>query len=98
CYWLIEIRDSRWWTPPFAALGVNALAVYFLSTLLAIVLTRVRVPVGDASQPLQAVLFEGLFAPWAPAIAASLAWAVANVVLRLVRIWPFFRRGVRLGV
>src|SRR5215471_7646114 len=59
CYWLIEIRRSTWWTPPFAILGVNALAVFFLSTLLAILLARVRVPVdGGQLRSLQAVLFD----------------------------------------
>jgi predicted acyltransferase len=99
CYWLIEIAECRWWTPPFAALGVNALAVFFLSTLLAIALARVRIPAGGGStRPLQAVLFGALFAPWAPVAAASLAWALANVLLWLVLAWPLFRRGVRLGV
>jgi predicted acyltransferase len=99
CYWLIEIKGSRWWTAPLVALGVNALAVFFLSTLLAILLTRIRVPIGGASsRPLQAVLFEGFFVPWAPATAASLAWAVANVLLWLLLVWPLFRKGVRLSV
>jgi len=99
CYWLIEIRGWRWWTPPFVMLGVNALAVFFLSTLLAILLNRVRVPVGGpGARPLQAVLFETLFAPWAPAAAASLAWALVNVLLWLVLMWPFFHKGIRLGV
>ncbi len=99
CYWMIEIKGWRWWTPPFVVLGVNALAVFFLSTLLTILLTRVRVAVGGGSmRPLQPVLFEALFTPWAPAAAASLAWALANVVLWLLLMWPLFRKGVRLGV
>jgi predicted acyltransferase len=99
CYWLIEIAGCRWWTPPFAALGVNALAVFFLSTLLAIALTRVRIPGGGGStRPLQAVLFDLFFASWAPAAAASLAWALANVLIWLLLAWPLFRKGVRLGV
>jgi len=99
CYWLIEMRRSTWWTPPFAILGVNALAVFFLSTLLAILLARVRVPIGSGQlRSLQAVLFDGLFAPWATITAASLAWALANVLLWLAIMWPLFRKGVRLGV
>jgi predicted acyltransferase len=98
-YWLIEIKGSTWWTAPFAVLGVNALAVFFLSTLLAILLIRVRVhDSGGQLRSLQAVLFEALFAPWATVTAASLAWALANVLLWLAIMWPLFRRGVRLGV
>jgi len=99
CYWLIEIRQSRWWTAPFAILGINALAVFFLSTLLAILLVRVRVPVGGGQfRSLQAVLFEALFASWATITTASLAWALANVLLWLAIMWPLFRKGVRLSV
>jgi predicted acyltransferase len=99
CYWMIEIKGWRWWTPPFAILGVNALAVFFLSTLLAILLTRVRVPVATGQlRSLQAVLFDALFAPWSPLTTASLAWALANVLLWLAVMWPLFRKGVRLSV
>ena len=99
CYWLIEIRDIRWWTPPFAMLGVNALAVFFLSTLLAIALARIHVTVGDGRlRTLQPVLFETLFLPWAPAVLASLAWALSNVLLWLLVTWSLARRGVRLSV
>src|SRR5262249_52913526 len=99
CYWLIEIRRSTWWMAPFAILGVNALAGFFLSTLLAILLARVRVPVtGGQLRSLQTVLFDALFAPWATITTASLAWALANVLLWLAIMWPLFRRGVRLSV
>jgi len=99
CYWLVEIKGSRWWTPPFVVLGVNALAVFFLSTLLSLLLLRIRIPAGDGRlRPLQPVLFEALFAPWAPAAAASLAWALAHVLLWLLVMWPLFRKGIRLGV
>jgi predicted acyltransferase len=99
CYWLIEVRRSRWWTAPWAALGVNALAVFFLSTLLARLLIAIRVPAGDGSpRALHAVLFDALFAPVASPPTASLAWAAANVALWVLAMWPLWRRGVRLGV
>jgi predicted acyltransferase len=98
CYWLIEIRRSRWWTMPFVVLGVNALAAFFLSTLLAILLVRIRIAGGGGRVPLQAVLFESFFAPWMSLALASLAWAVANVLLWLVLLWPPFRKGIRLRV
>ena len=99
CYWLIEIKGSRWWARPFVILGVNALAVFFLSTLVSIILVRVHIAASDGRlRPLQSVLFDALFAPWAPVAAASLAWALANVLLWLLITWPLFRRGIRLTV
>ena len=99
CYWTIEVRGWRWWTPPFVVLGVNALAVFFLSTLLAKLLVSVHIA-GPDGRPrvLQAVLFETVFAGWAPAEAASLAWATANVLLWWALMWALVRKGVRLAV
>jgi predicted acyltransferase len=99
CYWAIEIMGWRWWTPPFVVLGVNALAVFFLSTLLAKLLVSVHVTAADGrARVLQAVLFDGLFATWLSPATASLAWALCNVVLWLAVMWPLYARGVRLTV
>ena len=48
--------------------------------------------------PIQAALFGSLFAPWAPAAAASLAWALANTLLWLLVMWPLFRKNIRLAI
>jgi predicted acyltransferase len=73
-HWCIEIAGVDWWTPPFVVLGVNALAAFVLSTLLA----RILVLAGW-HRP----LYERLFAPWASPPAASLAFAAAYVLLWL---------------
>jgi predicted acyltransferase len=99
CYWAIEVREWRWWTPPFVVLGVNALGVFFLSTLLAKLLVHVHIA-GPDGRPrvLQTVLFQTLFAGWAPPAAASLAWAIANVLLWWAIMYLLFRTRVRLTV
>ena len=63
CYWLIEARGVRRWAEPFAWFGVNALALFFLSTLAAKLLLLIRV--GPEATRLHAWLFQRLFAPWA---------------------------------
>jgi predicted acyltransferase len=99
CYWLIEVRGLRWGTAPIAALGGSALAVFFLSTLVARLLADVRVAAaGGARRPLQAVLFEALFAPWASPVNASLLWALATLLLWTAVFWPLARRNIRLRV
>jgi predicted acyltransferase len=99
CFWVIEIKGWTWWTGPFVVFGVNALAVFFLSTLLAKLLISISVAGPDGrSQPLQAVLFNAYFAPWGPPEIASLAWAAANVLLWLAVMWPPFRLRIRLTV
>jgi predicted acyltransferase len=98
CYWLIEIKGWTWWTGPFVVLGVNALAVFFLSTLLAIALARVHVGSAAAPRALQAVLFDALCRPWLRPAAASLAWALGNVLLWLAAMWPLYRKGIHIPV
>jgi predicted acyltransferase len=96
CHWLTEVRGWRGWARPFAVLGVNALALFFLSSLMARLLLLIRV--GPEDQRLQGWLFEYLFAPWASPTDASLAYAVAYVLLWWGLMWALHRSGLRLRV
>jgi predicted acyltransferase len=89
CYWLVEVRGVRGWTRPFVVLGVNALALFFVSTLVARLLIAFK---------LHAWLFAHLFAPWAAPVDASLAFAVAYLAVWFALMWLLDRRGVRLTV
>ena len=92
CYWAIEIRGWRRWAAPFVVLGVNALALFFLSTLVAHALTLIRV--GNIT--LHTLIFERVFVPWASPINASLAYAAAYVLVWWGAMWLLYRAGVRL--
>jgi len=92
CYWAIEIRGWRRWAVPFVVFGVNALALYFLSTLMARALTLIHV--GGAT--LQKTIFDGAFAPWASPVNASLAYAVAYLLVWWLALWGLYRAGIRL--
>jgi predicted acyltransferase len=92
CYWAIEICGWRRWATPFVVFGVNALALYFLSSLAAHAMTRIRI---DDTR-LQRLVFERVFAPWASPVNASLAYAVAYVLVWWGAIWLLYRAGIRL--
>ena len=96
CYWLIEIRGRRRWAIPFAIFGVNALALFFLSTLAARLLLLVRV--GSEARSLQTVIFDRVFAPMASPVNASLAFAVAYLAAWWAILWVLYRWNVRLRV
>ena len=96
CYWLIEIRERRRWATPFAVLGVNALLLFFLSTLVARLLSIIKV--GPERQSLQAMLFDRVFNPLASPVNASLAYALTYVVIWWAIMWLLYRRNVRLRV
>jgi predicted acyltransferase len=96
CHWAIEVRGRRRWARPFAVLGVHALTLFFLSSLMAKLLFIVRV--GAGGPRLQAWLFEHGFAPWAAPVDASLAYALAYVLLWWGLMWALDRSGLRLRV
>jgi len=96
CHWVIEVRGRRGWAAPFALLGVHALTLFFLSSLMAKLLFIVRV--GAGGPRLQTWLFEHIFAPWASPVDASLAYALAYVLLWWALMWALDRSGLRLRV
>jgi predicted acyltransferase len=96
CYWLIEVRAHRRWAIPFAVLGVNALVLFFLSTLVARLLSIIRV--GPERHSLQTVLFDRVFAPLASPVNASLAYAAAYVAVWWAIMWMLYRWNIRLRV
>lgn len=96
CHWVIEVRGRRGWAAPFALLGVHALTLFFLSSLMAKLLFIVRV--GAGGPRLQTWLFEHVFAPWASPVDASLAYALAYVLLWWALMWALDRSGLRLRV
>ncbi|HKZ05426.1 MAG TPA: DUF5009 domain-containing protein [Methylomirabilota bacterium] len=96
CYWLIEARGRAGWAAPFVVFGVNALALYFLSTLMAKLMVIIKV--GEPPRALQAWLYSHVFAPWAAPVNASLAYALAYLALWWALMWALHRAGVRIRV
>ena len=92
CYAVIELHGWRRWATPFVVLGVNALLLFFLSTLVAPVLTLIEV----GRSTLQQTIFVHVFSPWAAPINASLAYAVVYLLAWWVVMWGLYRAGVRL--
>jgi len=77
-------------------LGVNALVLFFLSTLVARLLSIIRV--GAEGRSVQAVLFDHVFAPLASPVNASLAFALAYVAVWWAIMWMLYRWNIQLRV
>ncbi|MGH9629791.1 MAG: acyltransferase family protein [Bryobacteraceae bacterium] len=88
CYWLVDVRNWRRFSKPFAIYGMNALVVYALSGLFGRTLSLVRI--GDVSlrQWLWQTFFEGL----GPPSFASLLYAATHVVLFWAIAWLMHRQ------
>lgn len=94
CIWLIDLHGSTWWTPPFAAYGVNPLLAFVGSGAMAHLLGMIHVGSGEAAVPLQRAIYESAFAPWLEPRNASLAYAICFVLVWLGILWPLWKKQI----
>ena len=86
CYWLIDIKGYRRWAKPFEVFGLNAIALYVVADVIAMLLGTVKV--GGA--PLGGWIYDHMFASWASPINASLAFAICFVLVCLGLMWILY--------
>jgi predicted acyltransferase len=99
CYWLIDIKGYKRWTWPFVVFGVNALALYVLSGLLADIFGLIKTTRMNGSPGnLQTWIFEHLFLSWASPINASLAYGISYILLWLFLMWLLYRKRIFIKV
>ena len=99
CYWLIDIKGYRAWTKPFVIFGVNAIALFVGSGIMARLLTLVKVPSADGSRmALKTFLYNSLFASWASPINASLFFAIVFILVWLFLMWLLSRKKIYIKV
>ena len=94
CYWLIDIKGYRRWAKPFEVFGLNAIALYVVADVLAMLLGVIKV----GGEPLGGWIFTHLFASWASPINASLAMAICFVLVCLALMWILYNRKIFLKV
>jgi len=84
-YWLIDGNGYQRWSRPLVVYGMNAIAMFVLSGLVArlLSLTGVRKP-----------LYDAVFAPLASPINASLLWAITYVLLFYGIAWVLYQKKV----
>jgi len=99
CYWLIDIKGYRRWSKPFVIFGVNALALFVFSGLLAKILGLIKVSGAEGKQiSLQKWIFDSIFLPLASPINASLMYAVSYILLWLFLMWLLYRKRIYIKV
>ncbi|MCI0486677.1 MAG: heparan-alpha-glucosaminide N-acetyltransferase domain-containing protein [Blastocatellia bacterium] len=81
-YWLIDVKGFRRAAAPFVIFGVNALAVYALSSMVAIAIDTWNVA-GRSGSPetIKEFSYNLIFASWASPVNASLLWAFSYVLI-----------------
>jgi predicted acyltransferase len=89
CYWVVDVRGWRRWARPFTVLGVNAIAAFVLSGVMARLLELVKVGGGVS---LKRWVYENALASRLPAHGASLAFAILFVLFWIGVMELFYRR------
>ena len=99
CYWVIDIKGYRRWAWPFEVFGVNALALFVGSALMVKLMALIKLPRDDGTQiSSQGWIFRKLFLTWASPINASLAYAIAFILLWLFLMWLLYRKRIYIKV
>jgi predicted acyltransferase len=101
CYWLLDVRKLRGrWTMPILVFGMNAIAAYTLSEMLASALDSWHTSAaGGGKIPLQPFIYYHWFAHNGISTAnASLEYAIAFVLVCWLAMWILWRKKVFLKV
>jgi predicted acyltransferase len=91
CYWIVDVRGWRAWTPPFLVFGMNAILAYALAALVAEVSIDFEFPDGHHMTTPHGWIYDRLFVAHASPVNASLAFAVFFVLVIFVLLIPFYR-------
>ena len=96
--WLIDVQGRKRWVAPFVTYGLNPMTAFVGSGLMAKLMGLIHVSMGGESVSLQQAIYRSVFASWLSPRNASLAFAIAFVVLWYGILRVLERRGVVLKV
>ncbi|WP_438480752.1 acyltransferase family protein [Oleiharenicola lentus] len=93
-YWAMDVRGWKGWAAPFTWFGVNALALFVLSGLIARLLGLIQWIGADGTTKVTAKgwIYAHGFTPYFSPVNASLAFAICFVLLHLALAWWLCRR------
>ena len=98
CYWVVDLRRSRWWAAPAILFGTNAIFAFVLSSFITSITDAVHVGSAGGAINLRDLGYQTLFASWLAPLHASLAFAVLIVILNAVLIYPLYRKRIFLRI
>jgi Uncharacterized conserved protein len=81
CHWLIDVQGIKKWSTPFLYYGMNAIFVFVASGLIAKILGRTKVMMGEEEVSLWSYLYQNLYASWLSPKNASLGFALTLIFL-----------------
>lgn len=99
CYWLIDVQGYKRFTKFFVVYGINAITVFFLSSLVPRLLNLIIVTNHNGSKDaLLVYIYKTFYAPYFSPINASLAWAISFVFGFYLLLWFMHKRNIIIKV
>lgn len=99
CYWLIDVKGIRKWAYPGLVYGMNSIAVFVLSGIMARLLYIIKIEQPSGGEiPLKSWIYQNLFSTWANPINASLAFAVTNIIFWLGVMIILYRKRIFIKI
>jgi predicted acyltransferase len=92
-YWLIDVKGYARWSQPAVIFGMNALALFVLSGVVARMLNLITVGrPEDGGMPLKAWLYATFCVPLGSPVNASLAFAIAFILVMYGVAWVMWKK------
>lgn len=96
-YWVLDVKRWRRWAGPALVFGTNAIFAFGLSGVVTTLTDRLHVTMGGGRMTLHQWGYRYGFATWLAPVHASLAYAIAIVLLNLAMVYPLTRDGSFCG-
>jgi predicted acyltransferase len=97
--WIVDYCNVKWWTKPWVVFGVNPIVAFVGSGVMArLIYTLWHVNYKGQSISIQSAIYQSLFLPWLPERVASLAFAIAFVLLWYGILLVLYRKKIILKV
>jgi predicted acyltransferase len=97
--WIVDYYNVKWWTKPFVVFGVNPIVAFVGSGVMArLIYTLWHVNYDGRSTSIQNAVYQIVFASWLPPRLASLAFALAFVLLWYGILLGLYKRKIFLKV
>ncbi len=92
-YWLIDVKGYRKWAMPFVHYGMNAIAVFVLSGVVARLMGLIKLSKPDGSSiTLKNYIFENWYLSFASPVNASTLFAITFIAVMYLVVWVLWKK------
>jgi len=92
-YWLMDVKGYTRWALPLVIYGMNAIAVFVLSGIVARLLMLIKLSQADGSTiTLKGYIYGALFVPYFNPVNASTLFAICFIAVMFIVVWVMWKR------